>query len=633
MRNDFNLRQRIQYRVDGALSRGVGFVLLCLGLLTAAFITGIAFLIWLTGSGPRDRQTTLDENIWIAITRSLDPGTFAGDEGIRFRLITFIVTIGGIILGATIIGIVSSGIDSRLLELRRGKSTVAETNHTLIISRSTKIATIISELIEANRSQKDHAIVLLCDEDPITVREELERDFKDLGSSRLIVRNGSPTNINDLIRANPAQARAIIVLNPDAGFSNTQIVKTVLALKQLLKGSPEVPIIAEIHDEVIAESLEEILSGQLISVVPRQVVGRIASQISRTRGVSAAYEELLDFQDNELYFAELPSTWLGHSFGELLLASDKSTVIGIQSSDLSVKLCPPCSQLIKNGDQAIVIAKDDSAIDLNRAPVSWGGPAEGTHAPATKSEINLVIGWNPMAPEMIKHVESRVSNDSQLLVLVDPQLHPVHEIESQVAEVGLTQHSLLVTAGDSIQRDCLTEVLADITFDHIILMCESHHYGPDEADARVLLTLMHLRAMRPQLAERVMVELANPADVELTHHEEHEEFIVSDRLVSLLLAQLSESAHLSEVFADLFDDTGATLELRPLLDYSTGPEATFEEIVHAVRETDSIAIGYHITYGPESPTERPTHIVLNPPKSQKIKVDESIHAVILTRQI
>jgi hypothetical protein len=114
MRNDFNLRQRIQYRVDSALSRGVGFVLLCLGLLTATFITVIAFLIWLTGSGPRDRQTTLDENIWIAITRSLDPGTFAGDEGIRFRLITFIVTIGGIILGATIIGIVSSGIDSRL---------------------------------------------------------------------------------------------------------------------------------------------------------------------------------------------------------------------------------------------------------------------------------------------------------------------------------------------------------------------------------------------------------------------------------------------------------------------------------------------------------------------------------------
>ena len=41
------------------------------------------------------------------------------------------------------------------------------------------------------------------------------------------------------------------------------------------------------------------------------------------------------------------------------------------------------------------------------------------------------------------------------------------------------------------------------------------------------------------------------------------DFIVSQKLISLLMAQLSESPHLADVFADLFDSGGAHVALHP----------------------------------------------------------------------
>lgn len=54
MTQNFTIRERLRYRIDNALARGVWMVLLWLGVLTALFVIIVAGIIWLTGIGPDD---------------------------------------------------------------------------------------------------------------------------------------------------------------------------------------------------------------------------------------------------------------------------------------------------------------------------------------------------------------------------------------------------------------------------------------------------------------------------------------------------------------------------------------------------------------------------------------------------
>ena len=52
----FSLRQRLRYRFDNALSRGIWVVLLWLGAIATAFFVVVALLIRVTGIGPGDQR-------------------------------------------------------------------------------------------------------------------------------------------------------------------------------------------------------------------------------------------------------------------------------------------------------------------------------------------------------------------------------------------------------------------------------------------------------------------------------------------------------------------------------------------------------------------------------------------------
>ena len=58
-----------------------------------------------------------------------------------------------------------------------------------------------------------------------------------------------------------------------------------------------------------------------------------------------------------------------------------------------------------------------------------------------------------------------------------------------------------------------------------------------------------------------MADVRNRSLAEVTRADD---FIVSDRLISLLLTQVSENKQLNAVFADLFDAAGSEIYLRPI---------------------------------------------------------------------
>jgi len=247
-------------------------VLIWVGLLLLTAIVAISIIIWVTGSGPNDQDTDLFEAVWITLTRSLDPGTFGADVGLRFRTATLVVTLIGLLVLATLIGLVSNAIDRKIDDLRRGRSLVLERGHTLILGSSQKLTIVIKEIIEANLSVKKHSIVILSSQDKVELEELIRREVEYLGSCRIVVRRGETSSLHDLAQVSPLNAKSIIILAPESAWADAEVVKTSLAVLQVRQGQDEIPVIIEVANEHTASALTQALPKSFAPVITNEVI-------------------------------------------------------------------------------------------------------------------------------------------------------------------------------------------------------------------------------------------------------------------------------------------------------------------------------------------------------------------------
>ena len=549
----------------------------------------IALFLRLTGVGPGGEATSFQEGIWFALTRSLDPGTFSGDEGVPFRLVMLVVTIVGIFLAAAIIGLVSSAIDARVESLRRGRSQVIESGHTLIVGRNDKLPSVIKELVEANSSEKDCAIVVITPDDVVEVAEELHGEIPDMKTSRLVVRSGNPTRISDLEQGNPADAKSVIVLRPEDG-SDAQVVKSALAIARCLPADSTAPIVAELEDQDTAEALADAIGDRLLTITSSEIIARIGAQVARAPGLGGIYEEFLDFEGDELYVIDVKEPWIGRTYGQALLASSAATVIGLRNA-AGTLVGPDTRTVLQSGDRLIAIAEDDSKFFLDTSPGPWNPSETRVWEPlARPRERTLLIGWSPLAPLIAQEIDVHVAPDSEIHLLVDV---PREALEAIVTAMTLENQTLTIHPGSPINRADIDQVLAQGPYDHVLLLSEKETFSTDDADARTMLALLHVRNYLSAhgTTENIVAELIDPNDVELTAPAENSDFIVSQRLIGLLLAQLSESPDLAPVFQELFDSTGAVIAMHPAERYISPGPTTFRAIIESAREWGVTPIG------------------------------------------
>jgi hypothetical protein len=106
------------------------------------------------------------------------------------------------------------------------------------------------------------------------------------------------------------------------------------------------------------------------------------------------------------------------------------------------------------------------------------------------------------------------------------------------------------------------------------------------------------------------------------------DFIVSENLVSLLLAQLAENKALGAVFEDLFDADGAEIYLKDAAGYvALGEPVPFAAVVEAARRRGEIAIGFDAA---AARGERGPRI--NPRKGDRVTFAKGDRVVVLASE-
>ena len=117
--------ERLRYRFDSSLARGPWVLIGWLGLATLLFLVLAAAVVALFGLGIADGESAnFFESFWQTLLRVFDPGTFSGDNGWGLRIVTLIVTLAGIFVFTSLIGLIASSIDQRIADLGKGRSPV-----------------------------------------------------------------------------------------------------------------------------------------------------------------------------------------------------------------------------------------------------------------------------------------------------------------------------------------------------------------------------------------------------------------------------------------------------------------------------------------------------------------------------
>jgi voltage-gated potassium channel Kch len=627
--SEIRFKDRLRYTFDNLTSRGPGAMIGMLFILAVILVLAVTSLVVITDSAPEGIGSI--KVAWMGLMRTLDAGTMGGDEGpAPFLGAMLAVTVGGIFVVGTLIGIITNGIDAKLEQMRKGRSFVAEEDHTIILGWSSHIFTVISELVEANANRRHACIAVLADKDKVEMEDEIRGNVPIMKTTRVVCRTGSPMDMSDLEIVNHSGSRSIIILPPECEDADSAVIKTVLALVNNPKRRTIRPyhIVGVLHSKEHLKVVEMVGGDEVQLILAGDLIARISAQTCRQSGLSLVYTELLDFGGDEIYFSEIPAM-TGREFGDVLMAFEDSAVIGIRKADGATLLNPPMDTLMAAGDSVIAIAEDDDRIkpsgvalppvqtDLIRAapPVQTG------------SERTIILGYNSRVPILIRELDGYVGPGSTV--------HLVAEAEDELRLAGmaggkLENLSVTVSEGSTTDRTLLDSL--DLgNCHHVIIQSYSDRMSAQNADARTLITLLHLRNIREtrKFGFSIVSEMMDDRNRELVEVTQADDFIVSDKLISLMLTQISENRQLKGVFADLFDPEGSEVYLKPVEHFvATGSQTTFYAVVEAARRRGEVAIGYRsasLSHDPES-----AHgVVVNPAKSEPLTFRPGDKVVVL----
>ena len=628
MKDKIGFSSKLRYWFDQTMAAGTGALIGWLGIISLIIILAFGALIAITGiSQDGGESLSFGEAAWASLMRTLDAGTMGGDTGWVFRIVMLLVTLAGIFVVSTLIGVLSSGIEGKLDELRKGRSQVLEKDHTVIFNWSPSIFDVISELVIANESRRRPRIVVMANKDKVEMEEEIAAKVADLRNTRVICRSGDPTDLYDISIVNPNASRSIVVLSPEGESDpDSSVIKTILALTQSPSRREEkYHIAAEIRDPVNAELGEIVGGGEAQLVLADDLISRIVVHSSRQPGLSAVYTELLDFDGSEIYVAAEPRLE-GKSLAEAAMSYETSTVIGLVSPEGQVELNPDKTHRIALGEKLILIAEDDDAIAykpfsgaVDRAVMRRA--SEQLLAP----ERTLLLGWNRRAPMIASELSRFVAPGSVLTIVADTD-----DLAGKSQAIRLYGNNLQldIREGDSSSRSVIRS-LDPLSYDHVLVLGYNEDLDPQPADTRTLVTLLHLRQIADAAGTRssVVSEMIDVRNRELAEVSKADDFVVSNKLVSLMLAQAAENEYMTRIFGNLLDEQGSELYLKPATDYiETGAEVDFYTVTVAAMLQGQTAIGYRKRNGNGSWSVR-----INPSKSDRIRFEAGEQVVVLSQ--
>jgi uncharacterized membrane protein YhaH (DUF805 family) len=639
------LKQRIRYRFDNFMSRGgrsIFISLLLVFLVILAVLVGARALVQVLSRGAGHG---VGWNSFTTFLQMTDPGSMGEDSASSgwYQAIAITAGVVGIVILSTLIAFITTAVERRLHNLRKGHSSVVEAGHTLILGwDEQRVVEIVRELIIANESVRHRAVVILAEQDKEYMDDYLAVALPNRATTTVVTRSGSPSSLLNLQLAAAGTASAVIVLSgcPDSApvaqrqESDARVVKTLLAVQNQRPPGEPLHVVTEIHDPAIRSLVDQTAGAGVVALNARDTLSRILVQTSRSVGLSVVYDELLSFRGNEIYFFQ--ADWQGLSFGELAFRFERAVPIGVYSGSGEMLLNPPRERVLDPADRLLVVADDDSTIALTPGPVAVPGDRRLRPQRLDRStERHLIVGHTRKTPLVLAELGKYVVAGSRVELM--PRAHHIvdgTQLETIARQVG----NLAVTTLDLDPLDPATWAEhSPAGYDSIIILSEGDELRlPDQIDAETILILLLIRQALQQGRDQgtvettVITELVESENQALAASTGVHDFVVSSRLVSMLLAQISEQLLMQQVYQALFAEEGSEIYLKPAWLYldDLPQQVTFADLVRLAQQRGEVCIGVKLKAN-ENRQDLNYGITLAPSKTGEWALDTGDALVVL----
>ncbi|MCB0355069.1 MAG: NAD-binding protein [Bdellovibrionales bacterium] len=189
-------------------------------------------------------------------------------------------------------------------------------NHIVILGWSRRVERIIRELRnEVHRSSNDLRPILIVVPTP---RADIQSRFE-----RVYFVYGHINDPEVLARAQIARAHTVLIPSlpiEDRSLDGEAVFSMLAALSVNSKARLCVELANAENSEILEKIRKDVLTNPGIEIVSFETVAEfLLAQASVNPGITRVYSHLLSFSEdtNELYVAELPSTWAQQSFQSL----------------------------------------------------------------------------------------------------------------------------------------------------------------------------------------------------------------------------------------------------------------------------------------------------------------------------
>lgn len=624
-------RQRLRYRFDNLLARGTWATLVWLGVVTlvAVLISSLLLAVFGVGLSGSNEGGWL-EDFWQSLLRVIDAGTMAGDVGWGRRILALLVTVFGLLVAGTLIGIIAAAVEDRIDGMRRGRSAVIESGHLVVLGASDQLPGLLEQVAIGSAPGQRTTVVVLADGDPAEIDRRLQGAITNRGALRLVLRSGDPSNVTDLGLVRLRRSRGVVVLH-DGRADDVGVVRVVLATQDVLAGDAAIPVVVEVVDEATAGRLVDACGPTVHPLHTAVALSRTAAFALLGPVMADVLGDLLVLGGADVRVRTLADVG-ATTFGEVVRNITSDRPIGLLGPSGHVVLRPDDDHAVHDGDRLIVIGRPvattasggsaGTAVGVGSAVVRGartprsgaapttalpasdltapaagsaaaappGGPAGPaadvpTHASAVGLVKVLVVGWSQFGARVLEGWLTMSDRSVEIeVVITDPDVPTALELPPGTSATVIRTTSLV---GHLDARGGLGDL------DAIIVLPDGDRRTPEEADIRSLLDLGVIRRYRgAEASPRLIVQLLDVDDVPLARLDRRDDWLIDPGVTAQLLAQLVDLPVRRDVLLTLYADQGPSLDVVAADALGLAGTVDVATVVDAAHRAGLLAIGW-----------------------------------------
>ena len=546
----FTFRERFRYWFDNRMTKGSLGLIRVLIIASVLLAVLVALLIISCGFAEEGDEAAV---IWDSIATVINAWMPSFEDGTPgYILLMAVVAIAGVLFTSVLIGIITSAIEEKIDELKKGNSRVIESGHIVVLGFYPGEYTLIRQLILA-AAGKTACIVVAEDME----REEIEQDISENidvpKNFRIVCRTVDITSPASIEKCSVETSHTVIVSPTD----DARTMKAILAVSAILqeKGAADIRINAIVSKSSYSIRPSVAAAHNITTLKTHDILAKMMAHSCTQVGLSGTFREVFDFDGSEFYLMDFDGI-AGITFEELAARTEGGTPAGILS-EAGIELNPEPGRRIGEGERILVFAPDKDSVHVGPAvPLNKLSVSDKPPVPAEDEADTIIIGHNETLPTILRELPENVTH----VVLAGQE---TDEEEKTALAAAAKQRGIELEYYDGDVSDEAVQTELAKTAEHIVIL-NDHDKDEDEADMETIFRLLDLRDIRSRLglSFNITVEMRLEKSEELVGQGESTDFLVSSNMSSLILAQLAENPELVDVFREILSNKGNELLLQ-----------------------------------------------------------------------